>query len=131
VGPNEVNDDEATLVHRPDGEREVVDRENIVTSVESALESVYAKLYTAAETNVESHIHEAHGRNEILGTLGRHGGYVKTGWCGSEACEAEIKDQIAAEIVMLPLDTDKEPIHGTCGVCDDPAIETAYFAKNY
>ncbi|WP_255197064.1 proline--tRNA ligase [Halorarius litoreus] len=131
VGPNEVEDEEITLVHRPDGENEVASRDDLVEATEEALDTVYAKLYAAAEENLEDHIHEAHGRNEILGTIGQHGGYVKTGWCGNEDCEAEIKDQIAAEIVMLPLDDDEEPVHDTCGVCGEEATETAYFAKNY
>jgi prolyl-tRNA synthetase len=131
VGPNEVADEEATLVHRPDGENEVADRDGLTEAVGEALDTVYAKLYAAAEERIEENIREAHGRNEILGTLGQHGGYVKTGWCGDEDCEAEIKDQIAAEIVMVPLDRDEEPIHETCGVCGEEAVETAYFAKNY
>ncbi|WP_254832112.1 proline--tRNA ligase [Haloglomus salinum] len=131
VGPNEVADEEATLVHRPDGENEVAGRDGLTEAVGEALDTVYAKLYAAAEERIEENIREAHGRNEILGTLGQHGGYVKTGWCGDEDCEAEIKDQIAAEIVMVPLDRDEEPIHETCGVCGEEAVETAYFAKNY
>jgi prolyl-tRNA synthetase len=131
VGPNEVADGEATLVHRPDGENEVADRDGLVAAVEDALDTVYAKLYADAEATLEENTREAHGRNEILGTIGQHGGYVKTGWCGDEACETEIKDQIAAEIVMLPLEEGTEPVHDTCGVCGDAAVETAYFAKNY
>jgi prolyl-tRNA synthetase len=131
VGPNEVEDGEATFVHRPDGEREVADREGITGSVDGALDTVYAKLYAAAEENLEENIREVHGRDEILGTVGRHGGYVKTGWCGDEDCEAEIKENVAAEIVLLPLDEDEEPVHDTCGVCGEEAVETAYFAKNY
>jgi len=131
VGPNEVEDGEATLVHRPDGERETAGRGEIVGAVGDALETVYAKLYAAAEENLEENVREAHGRDEILGTVGRHGGYVKTGWCGDEDCEAEIKEQVAAEIVLLPLDRDEKPIHDTCGVCGETATETAYFARNY
>ena len=131
VGPHEVEDGEATLVHRPDGENEVVSADDIAEAVGDALEAVYAKLYAAAEANLEENVREAHGRDEILGTLGRHGGYVKTGWCGDEACETEIKDQIAADIVMVDLDEDAEPIHDTCGVCGAEATETAYFAKSY
>jgi len=89
------------------------------------------KIIKSTEENLESNVREAHGRNEILGTVGRYGGYVKTGWCGREECEAEIKEQVAAEIVMLPLDRDEEPVHDTCGVCGEEAVETAYFAKNY
>jgi prolyl-tRNA synthetase len=136
LGPNEAEDGTVTLVHRPDGEQEELDfdpddPEALREGVRESLDAVYAKLYAAAEETLEANIREAHGRDEILGTIGQHGGYVKTGWCGDEACETEIKDQIAAEIVMLPLDRDEEPVHETCGICGEAATETAYFAKNY
>jgi prolyl-tRNA synthetase len=131
VGPNEVEDRTATAVHRPDGEREELDREGVAASVEAALDAVHAKLYAAAERNLEENVREATSRDEILGTIGRHGGYVRTGWCGEEACEAEIKEQIAAEIVMVPMDENAEPVHEDCGVCGEPAETTAYFARTY
>ncbi len=53
----------------------------------------------------------------------------ESGWCGDEDCEEPIKDAIAAEIVMVPLDRDEEPIHEDCAICGEDADETAYFAK--
>ncbi|MWG35177.1 proline--tRNA ligase [Halomarina oriensis] len=134
VGPNEVADEEVTLVHRPDGENEVADRADLEVAVESALDTVHAKLLAASEDRLEAGIREAHGRADILGTIGQHGGYVKTGWCGDEDCEAEIKDQIAAEIVAIPMEDDEDhetPVHDTCGVCGEGSETTAYFAKSY
>jgi prolyl-tRNA synthetase len=131
VGPNEVADEELTLVHRPDGHQHAEPRADLEAAVETALETVYDTLYENAQATLEAGVHEAHGRDEILGTLGRHGGYVKTGWCGAEACEAAVKDQIAAGIVMLPLDESAGPIHDSCGICEEPAAETAYFARSY
>lgn len=131
IGPNEVESQEATLVHRPDGESVVAERDDIADTVDEHLETVFAKLYAAAEENLEENVREAESRNELLGTIGQHGGYVKTAWCGDEACETEIKDEIAAEIVMVPLDRDEEPIAEMCAVCGENATETAYFAKSY
>ncbi|ELZ22475.1 prolyl-tRNA ligase [Halosimplex carlsbadense 2-9-1] len=131
VGPNEVDDDELTLVHRPDGENSVEDRADIAETVEDHLDTVYAKLYASAEETLEGEIREADSREEILGTIGQHGGYVKTGWCGDEDCEDPIKDALAAEIVMVPLDRDAEPIHDDCAICGEDAQETAYWAKTY
>ncbi|MFW5919016.1 MAG: proline--tRNA ligase [Halanaeroarchaeum sp.] len=131
IGPNEVDDEEVTVVHRPDGETITDDRADIVESVQGHLDEVYAKLYAAAEKNLEENVREAHSRDEILGTIGQHGGYVKAPWCGDEACETEIKDQIHAEIVMVPFDEDEEPIGEECAVCGESAAETAYFAKSY
>ncbi|GGN85530.1 MULTISPECIES: proline--tRNA ligase [Haloarcula] len=131
VGPHEVDDEEATLVHRPDGESETVDREDIDDTVADHLDTVHAKLYASAEETLEGEIRKAESREKILGTIGQHGGYVKCGWCGDEDCEDPIKEAIAAEIVMVPLDRDEEPVHDECAICGEDAEETAYFAKSY
>jgi len=139
IGPYEVEDEEVTLVHRPDNAEAVEDRDEIIDAVDEHLAEVYDKLYEAAEENLDENVREAHSPEEILGTIGQHGGYVKTPWCGDEACEEAIKEKIAAEIVMQPL-TDEggttagevpEPESDECGVCGDPADEIAYFAKSY
>ncbi|WP_101296366.1 proline--tRNA ligase [Halegenticoccus soli] len=150
IGPNEVDDGEVTVVHRPDGEQVVEARDGIVDAVEDHFDEVYGKLYARAEENLAENVRDADSREEILGTIGRYGGYVRAPWCGDEACEAEIKEQIAAEIVMVPFEDDaaSETRRGDdtafagedlrldlegrdCAVCGDEAVETAYFAKSY
>ena len=131
IGPNEMEEGEVTFSHRPDGESVTESREDLPATVEEQLDAVFAKLYASAEETLEGEIREAESREEILGTIGQHGGYVKTGWCGDEACEEPIKDAIAAEIVMVPLDRDEEPVHDDCAICGEEAEETAYFAKSY
>ncbi|WP_435097828.1 proline--tRNA ligase [Halarchaeum sp. P4] len=146
IGPNEVEDEEITAVHRPDGEQETTARETLVEDVEDHLDEVFAKLYAAAEETLEENVREADSPEEIMGTIGQHGGYVRTPWCGDEACEEAIKEKVHAEIVAVPLDEGDaegehrenahraEPIHeegDECTVCGDPAVETAYFAQSY
>lgn len=131
IGPNEVEDGEVTAVHRPDGEKTVENREGITETVREHLDTVYAKLYAAAEENVEENVRDAESREEILGTIGRFGGYVRAPWCGEEDCETAIKEEIAAEIVMVPLNRDHEPEGDECAICGESASETAYFAKSY
>ncbi|MDS0298184.1 proline--tRNA ligase [Halogeometricum sp. S1BR25-6] len=133
IGPNEVDDEVVTVVHRPDGESKEVPREDIAETVREEFDEVYAKLYAAAEENLEENVREADSRADILGTIGQHGGYVKAPWCGDEDCETEIKDQLAAEIVMVPLRDEAAEIHAgeECAVCGEGAEETAYFAKSY
>ncbi|MEF8821159.1 MAG: His/Gly/Thr/Pro-type tRNA ligase C-terminal domain-containing protein, partial [Halovenus sp.] len=131
IGPNEVEEASATLVHRPDGESETIDGEGIASTVEDHLDTVFAKLYASAEETLDGATREAESREEILGTLGQHGGYVKCGWCGDEECEEPIKEAIAAEIAMVPLDRDEVPVHDECAICGENAEETAYFAKTY
>jgi prolyl-tRNA synthetase len=131
IGPHEVEDGQVTVVHRPDGESIVEDCEDIADAVEDHFDDVYEKLYDAAEENLEENVREACSAENILGTIGQHGGYVKAPWCGDEACETVIKEKIAAEIVMCPMDSDKGPIDDECAICENDAEETAYFAKSY
>jgi len=132
IGPHEVEDGEVTVVHRPDGEETVEAREGIAETIEDHFDSVYAKLYAAAEENLEENVREADSREEILGTIGQHGGYVKAPWCGDEACEGPIKDALAAEIAMVPFDGESDIEDGDeCAVCGDDAELSAYFAKTY
>ncbi len=130
IGPNEVEEGELTLVHRPDGERSVESRDGVAETVSEHFETIYAKLYAAAEENLEENVREAYSREEILGTLGQHGGYVKAPWCGEEEAAAEIKETIGADIVMIPLE-DEGPIAEECALSGKPAETTAYFAKTY
>ena len=131
VGPNEVEGAEVTFNHRPDGETLVESRENIVETVEDQLDEIYAKLYAEAESNLEENVREADSYEEILGTIGKHGGYVKAPWCGDEACETEVKEEIHAEIVMVPFEEDAEPVDESCAVCGKDGSTIATFAKTY
>ena len=141
VGPNEMEDNAVTTVRRDTGDKEMgLDREEFIQSVEGILDDIQASMYNELEEYQQENIREADSKNEILATIGKSRGYVKTRWCGKEECEAEIKDEVSAEIVVLPFQEDSKPatiqaseeqIDGDCAVCGDNAERWAYFAKNY
>jgi len=58
--PHEVDDGEATLVHRPDNEQSVAERDEIVDAVDEHLDEIYDKLYETAEENLEENVRDAH-----------------------------------------------------------------------
>ncbi|USZ72107.1 proline--tRNA ligase [Natronosalvus halobius] len=141
IGPNEADDGEVTLVHRPDNEKTVADREGVAYTVDEHLDEIYEKLYEAARETLESNVRTADSPEEIMGTIGRHGGYVKVPWCGDQACEEVIKEKVSAEIVLQPLaeesaETDGEAAapddeDAACTVCGEHADQLAYFARTY
>jgi prolyl-tRNA synthetase len=139
VGPAEVESDEITLVDRPDSETTSANRSDLVEVVEERLETIFAKLYTSAEETLQENIRTATSREELLGTIGQYGGFVKVGWCGDVECETAVKDEIAAEIVLIPLDESGEDaapddaavIQEECAICGADSRYTAYFARSY
>lgn len=141
VGPNEMEDDAVTTRRRDTGDKEMgLGREEFIDSAEATLEDIQASMYSELEEYLHENIREADSKNEILATIGKSRGYVKTRWCGDEACEDEVKDEVSAEIVVLPFREDSKPatiqdseeeIDGECAVCGEKAERWAYFAKNY
>jgi prolyl-tRNA synthetase (EC 6.1.1.15) len=131
LGPQEVEAGVVTAVHRPDGRREELAVDSIEADVAAALDVVHETLLSAATTRLEQNIRAADDRASILGTLGQHGGYVRTPWCGAVACETAIKEEIAASIVAVPLEADPIGPDDECGVCGAAADQTAYFARTY
>ncbi|MFB6159192.1 MAG: proline--tRNA ligase, partial [Candidatus Nanohalobium sp.] len=141
IGPNEVQDNAVTPVRRDNGEKDMgQDREEFIGEAKEVLEDIQDSLYSELEEYLQENIREADSKNEILATIGKSRGYVKTKWCGNEECEAEVKDEVSAEIVVLPFEEDSKPatiqekdeeIDGKCSICGEEAERWAYFAKNY
>lgn len=141
IGPNEMEDDAVTTVRRDTGDKQMgLDREEFISQAEDTLEDIQASMYQELEEYLHENIRKAESKNEILATIGKSRGYVKARWCGEEACEAEVKEEVSAEIVVLPFEEDSKPatiqasekeIKGECAVCGEEAERWAYFAKNY
>ncbi len=131
IGPNEVEDERITIVHRPDRESVTTSRADLIKEVQANLDAVYDKLYQRAEERLAEGITEATTADEIIEHIDAEGGYVRGAWCGDPACEEPIKEAVAADIVMVPLEEDEAPIDDTCVTCGDGAVTTAYFAKTY
>ncbi len=131
IGPNEAGDATVTAVRRDSGDREAFDLEDLAHDVEATLEDIQVELYESLQEYQDDHIAEADSYQEILQLIGKQRGYVKAPWCGDEECEAEVKEQVHAEIVMVPFEEDQDDLDGECAICDDDAELTAYFAKNY
>ncbi|MFB6241324.1 MAG: proline--tRNA ligase [Candidatus Nanosalina sp.] len=141
IGPDEVEEDAVTTVRRDTGKKEMdIDTGEFLEEAEKKLDEIQDSLYSELEEYLEENIREAESKQEILGTIGRNRGYVKARWCGDEECETEIKDEVAAEIVVLPFREDSKPatfqtsdevLEGDCAVCGKQAERWAYFAKNY
>ena len=58
-----------------------------------------------------------------------HGGFALSGWCGAEACENKIKDDLAVTIRCIPLESMGDK--GTCICCGKPGEYRVVFAKAY
>jgi prolyl-tRNA synthetase len=58
-----------------------------------------------------------------------HGGFALSHWCGSEACENNIKEDLSVTIRCIPFNSEAEK--GVCIHCDNSSDRRVVFAKAY
>lgn len=58
-----------------------------------------------------------------------HGGFSLSHWCGSDACESKIKEDLSVTIRCVPFDSESEK--GECVCCGKPGSGRVVFAKSY
>ena len=58
-----------------------------------------------------------------------HGGFVRSHWCGSNACESRIKEDLSVTIRCIPLADESDK--GACICCGQASGQRVVFAKAY
>ncbi len=127
IGPKDVKANQVILVRRDTGEKYPVPVENLKEKVKETMETIQEDLFRKAKKFLEDNIVEA-GDYDELQRLIEEKKMVRANWCGSEDCEAHIKDETGASSCCIPFG---EEADGECIYCGKDAEYVVYFAKHY
>ena len=131
IGPRDVSAGQAMLARRTGGKSPVA-LDGIAESISTALDIVQRGLLDAARARRDEATHRVAGRDELVDVMQGTGGFAVAGFCGSEACEAEIKAQTKATIRVLPDEDFLWAAHpDRCVWCGAAAASEAIWAKAY
>jgi prolyl-tRNA synthetase len=97
--------------------------------VTGLLDAIQANMFERALAFQREHTTSTGSWEEFTQTMEGRPGFVVSPWCGTDACEADIKAATQATIRNLPLDA--EPSGAPCVKCGQPSIADAWFAKSY
>jgi prolyl-tRNA synthetase len=128
IGPKDIEKKQLTLVRR-DKKEKIIIKENEVKEIKKILDAMQNDMFDRAKTFMEEHIFTAKDYKEFKKIMGEKKGFIKACWCGSEDCEAKIKEETTATIRCVPFE--KEKIFSGCVYCGKDAKEVVYFAKSY
>ena len=139
IGSREIKENTVFLGRRdkPHTERVSLKREAFLTELSGILDDIQNTLFSRADTFREEHTTAIADKGEFYDFFTPrniekpeiHGGFVLSGWCGDETCEARIKEDLAVTIRCMPFD--QEGGSGTCISCGKPDRHQAVFAKAY
>ena len=139
IGPRDIAED-AVFVGRRDREhrdRTSIPRAEFVQRAPEILDDIQRTLYERALAYREANTVDLDDRDRFYAFFTPenpkkpeiHGGFVRSPWCGEEACEERIKADLQVTIRCIPFDASEAS--GGCIGCGKPGRQRAVFAKAY
>ncbi|WP_276352465.1 proline--tRNA ligase [Cohnella caldifontis] len=129
LGPRDLENGVCVLVSRVTGEKKQVPLTDLTAEVRKMLDEVHAQMYERALSFREEHFFSVETLDELKAKLEEQRGFALAGWCGSEACESQVKEETGAtsrNIPFEPAETKRQ-----CLVCGEAAKHTVVFARAY
>ena len=129
LGPKDMEKGQCVLVRRDSGEKTFVSLEGIEETVARMLDDIHDGLYARAKKNLEENTFPAFSLEEAKAIQQEKGGFIKTMWCGDEACELKMKEEAGMTSRCIPFH--QEHLGDTCAICGKPAAKMIYWGVAY
>ncbi len=129
IGPKDIEKSQVVLVRRDTREKIQVPMDVLAVRVPELLDAVQQALLDRARAFREERTQRVDGYGAFKEAMEGRPGFLVAPWCGSAACEAQIKTETQATIRNMPIGG--EAPRGGCVRCDSPAVAEAWFAKAY
>ncbi len=126
IGPRELQSKTLVISRRDTGKKSKAEYSSLTGTINDTLKLIQEGMFKSANERLKSMTFEVSSYDDFKRYIGK--GFVKANWCGSESCEAKIKEDTTATNRAIPLDEHKK---GKCVVCGKETDIIAYFAKSY
>ncbi|OIN96655.1 MAG: proline--tRNA ligase [Deltaproteobacteria bacterium CG1_02_45_11] len=139
IGPRDIADNSVYVGRRDKSpkENESLKKDRFVGEITNILDEIQKTLYDRALSFRKKHtavINSKKKFNEFFTPKNQknpeiHGGFALAHWCGSDECEAKVKEDLGVTIRCIPFDFETEK--GECICCSGPSSGRVVFAKAY
>lgn len=126
IGPRDLEQQQAVIVDRIGMGKKPVGLAHIEQDILISLDAVQAELYKRAKIRRDSLIRPGGKLVEYGPDLNQGGFAYQTGWCGSAACEAVLKEYKATIRCLLDTTTQKECFNCSRASLGDVLVARAY-----
>ena len=129
IGPKDIEQNQCVLVRRDNGEKSFVSLDSLVESANTLMDAVHDGMYAKAKRNLDENIYDAFTLEEAKRLQQEHGGFIRTMWCGDEACEIRMKEEAGMTSRCIPFA--QQHLADTCAICGKPAKKMIYWGVAY
>ena len=129
MGPRDIENKQVVLVRRDNSEKIIVKMEELEEKLQELLDTIQKDMYNACKKRMEEKTTVALNMEELKKNLDENQGFVKTMWCGDQACEDKVKEETGAPSRCIPFE--QEHLSDTCVCCGKPAKTMVVWGRQY
>jgi prolyl-tRNA synthetase len=139
IGPRDLEKGTVAVARRdqPPKEKQFLEMADAVAQIAATLQAIQDNLYARALALRDANLRDLDTKEAFYEYFTPknaakpeiHGGFARSHWCGSPACEAQIKDDLKVTVRCIPFDAAKE--EGACVFCGKASSRRVIFAKSY
>jgi prolyl-tRNA synthetase len=129
IGPKDIEKSSVMLARRDTREKLSAPMDGLPARIIELLDDVQRTLFDRAVRFREERTQQVGDYDTFKKVMEGRPGFVIAPWCGSAACEAQIKADTQATIRNMPM-SEAAP-SGKCVRCDQDALADVRFAKAY
>ena len=130
MGPRDIENNVCIAVRRDTREKIEISLDELETKLPELLETIQTEMFERAKAHRDAHITDAHDFEELKTIVAEKTGFIRGMWCGEQACEDKIKEEMAVTSRCMPFN-DQEQIADVCVCCGKPAHRLVYWGKAY
>ena len=129
VGPKDIEAGKCVVVRRDTKEKIDVAFTELEEKIGEILDKMQSDMLEAARARRDSQTFVATDYEEFKKIFSEKTGFVKAMWCGEQACEDKIKEELSVTSRCMPFE--QESISDKCVCCGKPAKKMVYWGKAY
>ncbi len=129
IGPKDIEKNQCVLVRRDNREKTFTSLDDLESAIPQQLDALAQGIFQRALTNRENRTFSATTMEEVIKLASENNGYIKTMWCGDQACEEKMKEEAGLSSRCMPFE--QEVIGDVCPCCGKPAKTMVYWGKAY
>ena len=129
IGPKDIEAGKCIICRRDTREKTEVSFDGLEAKVQELLDRMQAEMLERAREHREKHTFVATTMDEFRRLFNEETGFVKAMWCGEQACEDAIKEELAVTSRCMPFEQEK--LSDVCVCCGKPAKKMVYWGKAY
>ncbi|MCR5234471.1 MAG: proline--tRNA ligase [Lachnospiraceae bacterium] len=129
IGPKDIEAGKCVICRRDTREKTEVSLEELENKVKELLDKMQIEMLERAREHREKHTFVATDMVEFRRLFNEETGFVKAMWCGDQACEDAIKEELAVTSRCMPFEQEK--LSDVCVCCGKPAGKMVYWGKAY